>query len=73
MFFFPFLPFFHPLSLSYLGESKISLFSIRAVPKKLELAYLPSTLVLFISLIYKENFIEEIKLLFSLLLLLVWL
>ena len=32
--FFQFSPFFHPLSLSYLGESKSSLFSIRAVPKK---------------------------------------
>ena len=50
--FFPFLFFFHPLSLPYLGESKISLFSIRALPKKNELAYLPSTLVLFSSLIY---------------------
>ena len=64
--FFPFLPFFHPISLSYLGESKISLFSIRVVPKKHELAYLTPTLVLFISLIYKKNCylysIEDIKL-----------
>ena len=54
--FFPFFPFFHPLSLtlSYLCESKNSLFSIRAVPKKHERAFLPSTLVLYISLSYKK-------------------
>ena len=43
--FFPFLPFFNPLSPSYLGESKISFSSIRAVPKKHVLAYLPSTAI----------------------------
>ena len=56
--FFHFCSFFHSLFLSNLGESKISFFFCSGVSKKQELANLPSTLVFFISLVYKKSVID---------------